>query len=127
MPTPPTHSNGLPPTEPDGLPPTEPDELLTPDDVRRVARLTRIAMTDREVETLRAQLARVLDHFQSLRQIDTTDVEPTGHATDTSTVMRNDEPRPSLPREAVLKNAPEVDDPFIRVKPVLGDDPRHAS
>lgn len=95
-------------------------ELLTPDDVRRVARLTRIAMTDQEVETLRAQLAKVLDHFQSLREIDTSGVEPTGHATETASVMRDDETRPSLPREAVLHNAPETDEPFIRVKPVLG-------
>ncbi|MBI2964835.1 MAG: Asp-tRNA(Asn)/Glu-tRNA(Gln) amidotransferase subunit GatC [Chloroflexi bacterium] len=94
--------------------------LLTPDDVRRVAQLTRIAMTDREVETLQAQLAKVLDHFQSLRQVDTDGVEPTGHATATTSVMRDDETRPSLPREAVLRNAPEVDEPFIRVKPVLG-------
>jgi aspartyl-tRNA(Asn)/glutamyl-tRNA(Gln) amidotransferase subunit C len=94
--------------------------VLTPDDVRRVARLTRIAMTDREVEVLRGQLAKVLDHFQSLQRVDTTGVEPTGHATETTTVMRDDEVQGSLPREAVLKNAPDVDEPFIRVKPVLG-------
>lgn len=97
-----------------------PEELLTPDDVRRVARLTRISMTDEEIGTLQAQLAKVLDHFQSLRQVDTSGVEPTGHATETTSVMRDDETRPSLPREAVLHNAPETDDPFIRVKPVLG-------
>lgn len=94
--------------------------MLTPNDVRRVAQLTRIAMTDQEVETLRAQLAKVLDHFQSLRQVSTDGVEPTGHATETDSVMRDDQTTPSLPREAVLKNAPDVDEPFIRVKPVLG-------
>lgn len=94
--------------------------MLTPDDVRRVAQLTRIAMTDAEAETLRDQLARVLDHFESLRRVDTDGVEPTGHVTETTSVMRDDETRPSLPRDAVLKNAPDVDEPFIRVKPVLG-------
>lgn len=94
--------------------------MLTPDDVRRVARLTRIAMTDHEADVLRGQLARVLDHFQSLQRVDTSDVEPTGHATETTSVMRADEVRSSLPREAVLKNAPDVDESFIRVKPVLG-------
>lgn len=94
--------------------------MLTPDDVRRVARLTRIAMTDREIEMLRSQLARVLDHFQSLRNVDTRGVEPTGHATESDSVMRDDETRSSLPREAVLGNAPDVEEPFIRVKPVLG-------
>jgi aspartyl-tRNA(Asn)/glutamyl-tRNA(Gln) amidotransferase subunit C len=97
-----------------------PEQSLTLGDVRRVAQLTRIAMTDREAETLRAQLARVLDHFQSLRRVDTTGVDPTGHATDTNSVMRDDEARPSLPRDDVLRNAPETDDPFIRVRPVLG-------
>jgi aspartyl-tRNA(Asn)/glutamyl-tRNA(Gln) amidotransferase subunit C len=52
--------------------------------------------------------------------VDTSGVEPTGHATETTSVLRDDETRPSLPREAVLRNAPETDDPFIRVKPVLG-------
>ena len=94
--------------------------MLTPDDVRRVAQLTRIAMTDQEVEVLRDQLAKVLDHFQSLQQVETSGVEPTGHATETSSVMRDDETRPSMRREDVLKNAPDVEEPFIRVKPVLG-------
>jgi aspartyl-tRNA(Asn)/glutamyl-tRNA(Gln) amidotransferase subunit C len=94
--------------------------VLTSDDVRRVARLTRIAMTDREVEVLREQLARVLGHFQSLQRVDTSGVEPTGHATETTTVMRDDEVSAPIPLDAVLKIAPDVDPPFVRVRPVLG-------
>lgn len=94
--------------------------MLTSDDVRRVARLIRMALTEDETALLQDQLSRVLDHFQSLQRIDTTGVEPTGHATESRTVMRDDQARPSLPKDDVLKNAPEADDPLVRVRPVLG-------
>ncbi|MBI4219703.1 MAG: Asp-tRNA(Asn)/Glu-tRNA(Gln) amidotransferase subunit GatC [Chloroflexi bacterium] len=94
--------------------------MLSAQDVRRVAQLTRIALTDEEAERLRDQLSKVLDHFQSLQRIDTSGVEPTGHATETMTVMREDDPRASIPAGQVLDNAPEADHPFFRVRPVLG-------
>jgi aspartyl-tRNA(Asn)/glutamyl-tRNA(Gln) amidotransferase subunit C len=95
-------------------------DILTVDDVRYVARLTHLSLTDDEVETMRTQLSTVLDFFQTLQQVDTTDVEPTGSPTDVSSVMRDDEPTPSLTRAETLANAPHTEDDYVRVLPVLG-------
>ena len=94
-------------------------EILSSDDVRYIARLAAVDLTDSEVETMRSQLSNILSHFQSLQQVDTAGVEPTGHSTDAHTVLRADERRSSLPREEVLANAPNVEGEFIRVKPVV--------
>ncbi len=95
-------------------------DILSADDVRHVARLTHLSLTDDEVEKLRADLSVVLKHFEALQDLDTSDVEPTGHSTNVTSVMREDEPRDSLPRSDVLANAPQTEDDYVRVLPVLG-------
>ena len=95
-------------------------ERLSAKDVRHVAALTHLSLTDEEVERMRSQLSAVLDHFQSLQTIDTAGVEATGHSTDVHSVMRDDEPRDSLQRADVLANAPHTEDDYFRVRPVLG-------
>lgn len=94
-------------------------ESLTSDEVRYVARLANLYLTDDEVEMYRHQLAGILEHVQSLQQIDTSGVQPTGHASDSMTVMRNDDPAPPLDREEVLGNAPATSGEFIRVRAVM--------
>ena len=95
-------------------------DILSADDVRHVARLTHLSLADDEVEKLRTELSVVLEYFETLQQVDTTGVEPTGHSTNVTSVMRDDEPRDSLPRPDVLANAPHSEDDFVRVLPVLG-------
>ncbi len=95
-------------------------DILSADDVRHVARLTHLSLTDDEVEKLRSELSVCLTYFQTLQQVDTAGVEPTGHSTDVTSVMREDEPRDSLPRSEVLANAPHSEDDYVRVLPVLG-------
>ena len=94
-------------------------EPLSKEDVRHIARLTRVGLTDAEVESLRVQLTDILAHFQSLAEVDTEGVEPTGHSTDMHTVMRSDTPKPSLPRVDVLANAPGEDGEFLLVPRIL--------
>ena len=88
-------------------------------EVERIAILARIKLTDEEIETLRGQLADILEQFQALIDLDTTDVTPTGHAVQLQTVMREDVPDSSLEPEEVLSNAPHREGEFFRVKPVL--------
>ena len=76
-------------------------------------------LSDEEVEQYRSQLSNILQHFQSLQAIDTTGVEPTGHATEVNTVLRDDQSGAPLDREQVLANAPAVSGEFIRIKPVM--------
>jgi aspartyl/glutamyl-tRNA(Asn/Gln) amidotransferase C subunit len=94
-------------------------EPLSSDEVRYIARLANMRLSDAEVEQYRSQLTSILAHFQSLQQIDTTDVEPTGHATESNTVLREDIAGTALDQEQVLANAPFRSGEFIRVKPVL--------
>ncbi len=92
---------------------------LTDEEVRHVAALARVAMTDDEVELMRSQLSNILDHVNVLNQVDTEGVEPTGHSVDVTSVMRDDEVGESAQLEDVLANAPSTYDDFIRVKAVL--------
>lgn len=92
---------------------------LSREDVLHVARLARIALSDDEVERFRTQLSDILDHFDVLRQIDTEGVPPTAHTLDLVNVERDDEVRPSMPVEDVLRNAPAREGDLFRVRAVL--------
>ena len=94
---------------------------LTAEDVRDIAALARVGMTDAEIERMRGELSDILDQFDVLQQADTEGVEPTGHSVDVETVMREDETAPSQPRDEMLSNAPLRERDFIRVKAVLED------
>ena len=92
---------------------------LTDDEVRNIAALARVAMTNDEVEQMRDQLSNILEHFDVLNQVDTDSVEPTGHTVGLVSVMREDEVDESFPREDMLANVPRREDDFVRVKAVL--------
>ena len=75
-------------------------------DVKYVAHLARLALTPEEERKLSAQLGNILGYIEKLRELDVSNVEPTAHAVPMVNVTRTDEVRPSLPREAALRNAP---------------------
>ena len=92
---------------------------LTTDQVRHVALLARLGMSDEETEVMRDQLSNILDQFEVLESVDTEGVEPTGHSADIDSVTRDDEVTPSRPREDILRNAPRTEADFVRVRSVL--------
>ena len=92
---------------------------LTDDEVRNIAALARVAMTNDEVEQMRDQLSNILEHFDVLNQVDTDSVEPTGHTVGLVSVMREDEVDESFPREDMIANVPLREGDFVRVKAVL--------
>jgi aspartyl-tRNA(Asn)/glutamyl-tRNA(Gln) amidotransferase subunit C len=75
-------------------------------DVNDVAHLARIALTADEAATIGAQLGQVLEYMEKLNELDVSGVEPTAHAVPLTNVSRPDEPRPSLPHDEALRNAP---------------------
>ncbi|HKP52430.1 MAG TPA: Asp-tRNA(Asn)/Glu-tRNA(Gln) amidotransferase subunit GatC [Chloroflexia bacterium] len=95
--------------------------MLTPEEVRHVAMLARLGLTDEEVEMMRAQLAQVLDYIAMLSEVDTSAVEPTAQVLAQSNIMRGDTSRPSMPVGEVLRNAPGKEETFFRVPSVLED------
>jgi aspartyl-tRNA(Asn)/glutamyl-tRNA(Gln) amidotransferase subunit C len=75
-----------------------------------VARLARLALSDDEVERMARELSAVLDHIERISELDLEGVPPTTHVIDVAGALREDEPRPCLPREVVLEQAPAVED-----------------
>ena len=92
---------------------------ISPEDVRHVARLARLALSDDELERMRAEMSAILDHMDKLRSLDTTGVEPTSHAVPLRNVMREDEPVPSSPLDDMLANAPDRDGDTFRVPRII--------
>lgn len=93
--------------------------MLTPEEVRHIAQLARVAVTDEDVERFRVQLSQILEHFEALGELQTADIPPTAFAVQLENVMRADEASPSYPTEEVLANAPQRDEEYIRVRAVL--------
>ena len=91
---------------------------ITRDDVVHVARLARLEIPADEIERLQRELAAILAAVGKVSELDLADVEPTSHPLDVVNVSREDEPRPSLPRDEALANAPDAADGAFRVPAV---------
>ncbi len=89
--------------------------------VRKVASLSRLAITDEQVALYRHQLSDVLGYMERLRRLDLEGVEPLTHAGDTLNRMREDEVGAMLANEAAMGLSPERTGPFIKVPKVIGD------
>ena len=92
---------------------------ISRDEVEHVAHLARLHLTDEEVDRMQTQLSNILEAIETLQQVDTSHVGPTASVIQLENVMREDEVRPCLTRDAALANAPLRDDPFLRVPTVL--------
>jgi aspartyl-tRNA(Asn)/glutamyl-tRNA(Gln) amidotransferase subunit C len=92
---------------------------LSREEVLHIARLARVALTEAEITRLSEQLSSILENFEVLQQVDTTDVPPTAQSVALQSVMREDEVVPSLPPEDILANAPRREGDCFRVRAVL--------
>lgn len=98
-------------------------DRITPDDVRHVARLARLAVTDEEVELFAGQLAAVLEHATDVEALDTVGVPPTAHPLPLENVLRDDVVRASVERGELLNMAPATEAGRFRVPRILGEAP----
>lgn len=92
---------------------------LTRDDVKKVAVLARLKLSEAEIDSLTTQMGKILGFVESLNEVQTDGVEPMVHAMELRNVFRADESRPSLPREEALKNAPKTDGKYFLVPQIL--------
>ena len=83
-------------------------DLLTREDVRRIAELASLELTEVEVETFTRQLADFLAYAQQVQRIDTAGVPPTSHVTGARSLDRPDDPRASIRRDDLLESAPDA-------------------
>ena len=90
---------------------------ITREDVLHVARLARLDLTEEELTRLGGQLNAILDAVGKVGELDLADVPPTSHSLDLVNVWAEDEPRPSIPAEDALSNAPDRHGSFFRVPP----------
>jgi aspartyl-tRNA(Asn)/glutamyl-tRNA(Gln) amidotransferase subunit C len=88
------------------------------DDVAHVAQLSRLELSDEEMETFTGQLARIVEYFDKLRELDVDGEEPMMHAAE-GALLREDSLGQTLPRAKALENAPSSGDGFFLVPPVI--------
>jgi len=89
--------------------------MIDREQVLHVARLARLRLSYAEVEAMTGELSSVLGHIEKIGELDLDDVTPTSHVVALENVLRPDEPRPSLPREEALAEAPDSDGVGFRV------------
>jgi aspartyl-tRNA(Asn)/glutamyl-tRNA(Gln) amidotransferase subunit C len=89
---------------------------LSIDEVRHVANLARLGLSEEELEALATQLSIILEYINKLDEIDTSAIPPTAQVGELRDVMREDEVGSSLPQEAALQNAPAREDGYFRVR-----------
>jgi aspartyl-tRNA(Asn)/glutamyl-tRNA(Gln) amidotransferase subunit C len=95
---------------------------LSHEEVRRIAELAKLDLTDEEVALYAGQLSHILEYFERLKQVDTSHVSPTASVLPLKNVLRADVAQPALDPDAVVRNAAEKLGAQFRVSAVLGDD-----
>jgi aspartyl-tRNA(Asn)/glutamyl-tRNA(Gln) amidotransferase subunit C len=95
---------------------------LSHEEVRNIAELAKLELTDEEVALYAGQLSDILGYFQRLQELDTSHIEPTASVLPLKNVMRPDDVGEALPPEQVVANAPDAVDYQFRVSAVLGDE-----
>lgn len=94
---------------------------LTREQVMQIAELAKLNLTDAEINTYAGQLSAILDYAARLDKLDTSNISPTATVLPLTTVLREDELRPSLTRTQVVANAPDAIEGQFRVSAVLDD------
>ena len=84
--------------------------MIGRDQVLHVARLARLALSEDEIEAMARELSAVLNHVARIAELDLSDTPPTSHVVELTGALRPDVPRPCLPRELALAQAPSVAD-----------------
>ena len=89
--------------------------MIDREQVLHVATLARLELSEPEVERMSSDLSTVLEHIETISELDLADVKPTTHVIEVENVLRSDEPRSSWPREQMLELAPDATDDGFRV------------
>lgn len=92
---------------------------LTPQEVRKVAELARLHLSEEELALQTRHINELVARFQKLQQLDVEGIEPTSHCIPVYNVFREDVERPALEPEAILANAPEARDGFFIVPRIV--------
>ncbi|MEK6644919.1 MAG: Asp-tRNA(Asn)/Glu-tRNA(Gln) amidotransferase subunit GatC [Planctomycetota bacterium] len=94
-------------------------QKITEEQVRHIAHLSRLKLSDEEIAQFGVQLAGILAHMESLSEVNTDGIEPTAHPLPMVNVLRDDEPVAPIGVDAALANAPACETPYFKVPKVL--------
>ena len=94
---------------------------ITPNDVLKVAKLSRLELASSEVELFTSQLEKILGYVSQLEQVDTADVEPTTRAVEVVNVLRDDDVESTNIREDLLELGPDIEGEFYKVPKILAE------
>ncbi len=89
--------------------------MISTDDVKHVAKLARLELTEEEIDKYSKQLGDILKYVEQMNEVDTTGVEPMNHAMEFYNVMREDVVKYDNTREELMANAPECESDFFKV------------
>jgi aspartyl-tRNA(Asn)/glutamyl-tRNA(Gln) amidotransferase subunit C len=89
--------------------------MIERDQILHVAKLARLRLSDEEVERMAGELSKILEHVETMNELDLDGVEPTSHVVDLTNVLREDVPRDGLDRETALEQAPDATEDGFRV------------
>lgn len=96
-------------------------KILSADEVRKVAQLSRLSLTPQEIELYSTQLGQILEYVERLNELQTEELSPMVHAVELSNVFREDVVVPSLPVSEALQNAPKSDGRYFLVPQILAN------
>ncbi|KKC30327.1 Asp-tRNA(Asn)/Glu-tRNA(Gln) amidotransferase subunit GatC [Caldanaerobacter subterraneus] len=92
---------------------------ISKSEIEHIAKLARLKFTEEEIEAMAQELSKILDYVNKLNELDTENVEPTAHIVPIHNVFREDEVKPSMPREKVLMNAPFTEQRLLKVPKII--------
>lgn len=95
---------------------------ISRDEVAHLAKLSRLALSDTELDELAGQIDGIISHVRAVQEVDTENVEPMSHPSSISGVYREDEVHPTLTAEQALDQAPAQDRQRFAVPQILGEE-----
>jgi len=99
-----------------------PDREETERQVEHIATLVRLGISEEEAQTFSRQFSSIIDYFNMLNEVDTTDIPPASDIANAENVLREDVVQPSMSHEEFIKNAPKSERGYVKVPTVLGDE-----
>jgi aspartyl-tRNA(Asn)/glutamyl-tRNA(Gln) amidotransferase subunit C len=94
---------------------------LSHDEVRKIAELAKLELSEEEIALYAGQLSSILQYFRKLQEVDTSHIEPTASVLPLKNVFRDDTPQPPLTPEQVIANAPDALGTQFRVSSILDE------
>lgn len=95
--------------------------MITKEEVKHIAKLARLGLTEPEIEKFQKDLSAILDYFEKLKEVDISGIEPTSHSVLVENLMRRDESKEEKIeiREKIIEGVPETKEGFVKVKSIL--------